>query len=161
MERGQQPTPPTVAASTTNCTKCQEMRLEKEKLSAKCDHLSSQSSLLSLTLEDSKSLTDRLTVLLGKHEANGTAMQLVINYSDYIVEAYDVLLALMENPNGIKPKNVAKHLLSRLEKNTPNFVRSDSGLGGSMGDRVPSHLLDTTWEDSSGYSQTARYTTRN
>lgn len=136
------------------CLSCQESQLELDKLSTKCDHLASQNSLLNLSLEETKSTTEKLTVLLGKHEANMSAMQMAVGYSDSIIEAYDVLVALLEASD--KPRrrlaaeNVAKHLLSRPEVMAK--VRSDSGMSGS----VAGPSLDTTWdtEYSSGYSQT-------
>ena len=141
-------------SGVAGCSRCQDVNLESDRLRAKCDHLSSQNNLMALALEDSKSMTNRLSVLLGKHEANSTAMHLVINYSDYLIESFDVLVALLENPTGLKSKGVAKHLLSRLEKSS-SYLRSDSGLGGSLVSGKTDHPLDTTW-DSSGYSQTAR-----
>ena len=86
-----------------------------------------------------------------------------------MVESYDVLVALLETENALtnatvsppieekstykradsnrkSAESVAKHLLSRLEKHS----RPDSGLATSN--------LDTTWDDSSGYSHTTSST---
>ena len=65
-------------------------------MSAKCDHLASQNTLLNLSLEESKTATDKMTVLVGKYEANMSASQLAVGYGDSIIEAYDVLVALIE-----------------------------------------------------------------
>ena len=129
-----------VSPLDVGCPSCQEYQLQVDKLSAKCDNVSSQNSLLNLSLEESKSTTDKLTVLLGKHESNVSAMQLAINYSDCMIEAYDVLVALLETSDKTRRRSaaekVATHLLSTK--------RSDSGLGRSA---------EQTWDDSSGYSQ--------
>lgn len=143
-----------------------ELKMELERATSKVEHLRSQNEVLTLTLEDSKSLTDRLTVLLGKYESNAGALQLGLNYCDHMVESYDVLVALLETEADIlscqdpekkrQARNnrksaeiVARHLVSRMDK---SLNRSDSGI-------QTSHHLDTSlpWEDSSGYSQTTRY----
>ncbi|XP_021379486.1 colorectal mutant cancer protein-like isoform X2 [Mizuhopecten yessoensis] len=77
--------------------KLNEFELEFERLQSKIDNLKSQNDLLLLTLEESKSMTDRLTVLMGKYESNHTALQLAVGYSDQTMEAYDVLLGLVES----------------------------------------------------------------
>ncbi|XP_060069390.1 colorectal mutant cancer protein-like [Ylistrum balloti] len=77
--------------------KLNEFELEFERLQSKIDNLKSQNDLLLLTLEESKSMTDRLTVLMGKYESNHTALQLALGYSDQTMEAYDVLLGLVES----------------------------------------------------------------
>ena len=147
-----------------------ELSLELDKAKTRCEHLRSQNEVLSLTLEDSKSLTDRLSVLLGRHESNNTALQLALNYCDQMVESYDVLVALLETESGLlnastdanremrqaslnrkSAETVARHLLNRVDK---SFNRSDSGLGGH--NKGVSPTSRNTWEDSSGYSQTTR-----
>lgn len=144
-----------------------ELKMELERATSKVEHLRSQNEVLTLTLEDSKSLTDRLTVLLGKYESNAGALQLGLNYCDHMVESYDVLVALLETEADIlscqdpekkrQARNnrksaeiVARHLVSRMDK---SLNRSDSGI-------QTSHHLDTSlpWEDSSGYSQTTSST---
>ena len=81
--------------------KIHEFEIELERLTSKIDHLKSQNDLLTLTLEESKAHTDRLSVLMGKYESNNTALQLAINYSDQTLEAYDVLLTLIESEQGV------------------------------------------------------------
>ena len=104
---------------------------------------------MNLALAESRSTCDGLTELLGKYESNNTALQLSLSYCDTMIESYDVLVALLETTdqgrspgrsNRKKAETVARHLLSRAERNRP-----DSGFAVSQ--------LDTTW-DSSGYSQT-------
>lgn len=149
-----------------------ELGLELDRAKTRCEHLRSQNEVLSLTLEDSKSLTDRLSVLLGRHESNNTALQLALNYCDQMVESYDVLVALLETESGVlnastaaaadrelrqaslnrkSAETVARHLLNRVDK---SFNRSDSGLGNN--NKGVSPTSRNTWEDSSGYSQTTR-----
>ena len=105
--------------------------------------------------------------ILSRYESNNTALQLALSTCDHMIESYDVLVALLEtnalihsDTNSLEKKeisghqraqsyrksaeSVAKHLLSRLDKTS----RPDSGLATSH--------LDTTWEDSSGYSHTTR-----
>ncbi|XP_038076690.1 colorectal mutant cancer protein-like isoform X2 [Patiria miniata] len=77
-------------------SKAREIEVELERLNSKIDHLRSQNDLLQLTLEESKSNADRLTLLTGKYESNNTALQLAVNYADQTVEAYSVLLMLLE-----------------------------------------------------------------
>ena len=133
-----------------------------------------------MSLEESKSTCDSLTELLGRYfssklsptcnrltaglvfryESNNTALQISLSYCDHMVESYDVLVALMETEaldevltcartsNRKSAESVARHLLSRLERREGQG--RDSGLATSG--------LDTTWDDSSGYSHTTSST---
>ena len=82
-------------------TKVKEFEIEFERLQSKIDHLKSQHDLSILNLNESKSYSERLTVLMGKYESNNTALQLAINYSDQAIEAYEVLCALLESEMGV------------------------------------------------------------
>ncbi|XP_059218622.1 colorectal mutant cancer protein isoform X3 [Stomoxys calcitrans] len=101
---------------------------ELQRLQRKVDHLKVQNRVLSLTLDESKEHCDHLYLLCGKYESNAVALQVALNCSDRAIEAYDVMLALLESKLGIiKEKSsaaeesrkavesVARHLLDRLE----------------------------------------------
>lgn len=150
-----------------------------DRANARSEHLRSQNAVLELTLEDSKSTTDRLSVLLGKLESNNTALHLAQSYCDHIIESYDVLVALLEtetgllsvcNNNGLggysngglESSNVRRRAASNrksaevvarhlLARMGKSFNRSDSGVGGVCSVASSSSY----WEDSSGYSHTA------
>lgn len=77
--------------------KISEIEVEMERLNSKIEHLRSQNDLLQLSLEESKSSADRLTMLVGKYESNNTALQLAVNYSDQAIEAFESLLALSQS----------------------------------------------------------------
>ncbi|XP_052084753.1 colorectal mutant cancer protein-like isoform X2 [Mytilus californianus] len=121
-----------------------EFEIEFERLQSKIDNLKSQNDLLCLTLDESKAMTDRLTVLIGKYESNVTALQLAVNYSDQAMEVYDTLVNLVESemailatkswkPEGEQEDNsvikkahehrkisesAARHLLQKLDRTT-------------------------------------------
>ncbi|XP_063437691.1 colorectal mutant cancer protein-like isoform X2 [Mytilus trossulus] len=121
-----------------------EFEIEFERLQSKIDNLKSQNDLLCLTLDESKAMTDRLTVLIGKYESNVTALQLAVNYSDQAMEVYDTLVNLVESemailatkswkPEGEQEDNTvikkahehrkmsesaARHLLQKLDRTT-------------------------------------------
>ena len=63
-------------------------------MQSKIEHLRAQNDVLCLTLEESKGLCTRLTVLLGKHESNSTALALAGTSSDTALEVADTLIAL-------------------------------------------------------------------
>lgn len=65
------------------------------------EHLRCQNDLLQLALEESRGQCDRLSVLLGKHESNQTALQLALACSDRALEAFDALLALADSGQGL------------------------------------------------------------
>lgn len=77
--------------------KLKEYELEIEKLTSKLDHLHAQNNVVSLSLEESRSNADRMSMLVGKYESNNTALQLARNISDQVIEAYEVLLHLSES----------------------------------------------------------------
>ena len=125
-------------------SKLQEFEIEMERLSSRIEHLKSQNEVLNLTLTESKNHCDNLTVLIGKYESNHTAQALVINHLDHIVESFEALIGLIQDPELERTK--AQKVIRILD----NFLRPDSGLA------LPSSSLESgSWEqdDSSGYSQ--------
>ena len=98
-------------------SKVTEFEIELERLHSQIDNLKSQLDVCSLTLEESKSQCDRLTVLIGKYESNNTALQIVLNYSDQCIEAYDILCALLESEQGVVLANCRAAGLGTLAGN--------------------------------------------
>lgn len=141
----------------------QEVELQLAKANSQIDHLRSQNDVLELTLEDAKNTSEKLSMYLARQESNGTAMQLALAYAEQTIEAYDVLVALLETEIAMGNKDdfdlkraganrrsalsVARHLIGRYDKT----FRADSGI-------VASDHHGSSWEaDSSGYSHTTRY----
>ncbi|KAG5871006.1 Colorectal mutant cancer protein [Gonioctena quinquepunctata] len=101
--------------------------IEMRKINAKLEHARSQNSVLALTLSETKAHCDRLALLCGKYESNAIALRLALGISDRAIEAYDVLLALLETELGLKEddpetlrnrsaaETVAKQLLHHLD----------------------------------------------
>ncbi|CAG7828254.1 unnamed protein product, partial [Allacma fusca] len=81
--------------------KVREFEIETERLNSRLEHLRSQNDVLTLNLDDAKSHADRLTVLLGKYESNNVGHQIALSFSDQLIEAYDVLVALLESELGL------------------------------------------------------------
>ena len=111
----------------------QELQLRLERSQSQIDHLRAHTDVLALTLEDAKAVNDDLAASLAKREANATAHGLAAAYSDRAVEAYDVLVALMETEvelatqgddegsgraaaNRRSAERVARHILGRDEE---------------------------------------------
>lgn len=78
-----------------------QFEIETERLNSRVEHLRAQNAVLALTLEDSKTQCDRICLLLGKYESNATALRLALGFSDRAIEAYDVLVALLESELGL------------------------------------------------------------
>lgn len=76
--------------------KLKEYELEIEMLTSRYDHLQAQNNVISLSLEESRNNADRMSVLMGKYESNSTALQLALNFSDRVIETYEVLLQLSD-----------------------------------------------------------------
>ncbi|XP_075152108.1 colorectal mutant cancer protein isoform X2 [Haematobia irritans] len=126
---------------------------ELQRLQRKIDHLKVQNTVLSLTLDESKEHCDHLYLLCGKYESNAVALQVALNCSDRAIEAYDVMLALLESKLGIMKEkssaaeesrkaveSVARHLLDRLESEK-NICENSLGPwqnSFSIPDKVPS-----------------------
>lgn len=66
-------------------------------LQMELERLKMRNTLLALTLDESKEHTEHLYLLCGKYESNAVALQLALNCSDRAIEAYDVMLALLES----------------------------------------------------------------
>lgn len=72
------------------------IEVEFRRLNAKLEYTRSQNSVLALTLSETKCHCDRLALLCGKYESNAIALRLALGVCDRTIEAYDVLLALLE-----------------------------------------------------------------
>ncbi|KAG8290849.1 hypothetical protein J6590_074099 [Homalodisca vitripennis] len=73
-----------------------QLELETERLSARLEHSRSQVNVLQLTLDESKSHCERLCLLVGKYESNVTALRLALTSCDRAIEAYDLLVSLLD-----------------------------------------------------------------
>ncbi|EDV43061.2 uncharacterized protein Dana_GF16706, isoform A [Drosophila ananassae] len=102
---------------------------ELERLQRRVEHLEMRNTMLALTLDECKEHTDHLYLLCGKYESNAVALQVALNCSDRAIEAYDVMLALLESKLALLSEKsaaaeesrrsveaVARHLLSRLDR---------------------------------------------
>ncbi|XP_033219789.1 colorectal mutant cancer protein isoform X4 [Belonocnema kinseyi] len=105
-----------------------QFEVETERLNSRLEHARANNAVLALTLHESKAQCDRLSLLVGKYESNATALRLALSYTDRAIEAYDVLVALLESDlalsaersnitidNRRAAENVAYHVLNRLE----------------------------------------------
>lgn len=70
---------------------------ELRQLYRRIEHLKLQNSILSLNLTENKQHCNLLYLLCGKYESNAIALQQALNCSDRAIEAYDVMLALLES----------------------------------------------------------------
>lgn len=107
-----------------------QLRNELQRMHRRLEHLRIQNSVLALSLADSKADCEHLYLLCGKYESNAVALSQALNCSDRTIEAYDVMLALLESKLGIlentesslesrrAAETVAKHLMARLENET-------------------------------------------
>ncbi|XP_057320463.1 colorectal mutant cancer protein [Microplitis mediator] len=106
----------------------EQFEVETERLNSRLEHARANNAVLALTLHESKAQCDRLSLLVGKYESNATALNLALSFSDRAIEAYDVLVALLETEialstdrnsvtidNRKTAENVAHHLLKQLE----------------------------------------------
>ncbi|XP_020292102.1 colorectal mutant cancer protein isoform X2 [Pseudomyrmex gracilis] len=112
-----------------------QFEVETERLNSRLEHARANNAVLALTLHESKAQCDRLSLLVGKYESNATALRLALSYSDRAIEAYDVLVALLESEialsternsvtidNRRAAENVAYHVLNRLENDCSNTL---------------------------------------
>ena len=125
-----------------------ETELKLAKALSQVDHLKSQNDVLQLTLDDAKTTSEKLSIQLARHESNATAMQLTLAYADQAVEAYDVLVALLETEvalahdsddhvkaqdNRRSALSVARHLICRYDKTFPSDTHVGSWEADSSG----------------------------
>ncbi|XP_017791820.1 PREDICTED: colorectal mutant cancer protein [Habropoda laboriosa] len=112
-----------------------QFEVETERLNSRLEHARANNAVLALTLHESKAQCDRLSLLVGKYESNATALRLALSYSDRAIEAYDVLVALLESEialsternsmtidNRRAAEHVAYHVLSKLENECMNTL---------------------------------------
>ncbi|XP_049525466.1 colorectal mutant cancer protein-like [Dermacentor silvarum] len=148
-----------------------EFEVEIERLSSKVEHLRCQNDLLQLALEESRGQCDRLSVLLGKHESNQTALQLALACSDRALEAFDALLALADTGRPLANYRAASPLEEeemmcrvqeerRLAEGLARQVlhRLDRHCGGALAVTSPGCVAASPWEDLSSHSHTTSTT---
>ncbi len=54
-----------------------------------------------MSLEDAKAMNNQLSSIIDKRESNESSLCLSLQYCDAIIEAYDVLVALLETENSV------------------------------------------------------------
>ncbi|XP_015434832.1 PREDICTED: colorectal mutant cancer protein [Dufourea novaeangliae] len=114
-----------------------QFEVETERLNSRLEHARANNAVLALTLHESKAQCDRLSLLVGKYESNATALRLALSYSDRAIEAYDVLVALLESEialsternsitidNRRAAEHVAYHVLNKLENECVNTLNA-------------------------------------
>ncbi|XP_044010602.1 colorectal mutant cancer protein isoform X2 [Aphidius gifuensis] len=112
----------------------QQFEIETERLNSKLEHSRANNAVLALTLHESKAQCDKLSLLVGKYESNSTALKLALSYCDSSIEAYDVLVALLETEialsndknsvtidNRKTAESVAHHVLKRFDNDDNNY----------------------------------------
>ncbi|KAK8749035.1 hypothetical protein OTU49_015650, partial [Cherax quadricarinatus] len=102
-----------------------EFEVEIERLHTKVDHLKAQNDVLAITLSESKSHCDHLSILMGKYESNSIALQLAVTNLDQTIEAYEVLVALLESEIGL--------LLASCKAAGVGVKRTSGGVGSGSG----------------------------
>jgi hypothetical protein len=75
----------------------EEIQSEIQRLHRRIEHLKLQNSVLTLTLTESKQHCNHLYLLCGKYESNAIALSQALEICDREIEAYDVMLALLES----------------------------------------------------------------
>ncbi|KAK0159334.1 hypothetical protein PV328_010221 [Microctonus aethiopoides] len=121
-----------------------QFEVETERLNSRLEHARANNAVLALTLHESKAQCDRLSLLVGKYESNATALRLALSYSDRAIEAYDVLVALLETEialsternsvtldNRKTAESVAHHVLKKLDN-----VKDCMSLGAPWEDSI-------------------------
>lgn len=100
------------------------------------EHLELRNAALTMSLAESRNLSNYLYLLCGQYESNAIALQQALNCSDRAIEAYDVMLALLESKLGLlesfecaddnrrAAESVAHLLLERLNNDKISMEKS-------------------------------------
>lgn len=115
-----------------------QLQNEVQRLQRRIEKQNFEQKILRLSLIENKAHCEHLYLLCGKYESNAVALNQALNCSDRTIEAYDVMLALLESKMGIlenadaaiesrkAAEAVARHLMARLES-------ENNLLGNSLG----------------------------
>lgn len=124
------------------------------QLQTEIQRLKVQNSVVALTLTESKEHCEQLYLLCGKYESNAIALQQALNCSDRAIEAYDVMLALLESKLSLLEKSpvahesrkaaetVARHLLNRLSDETSLGTMMNENSAGPWQEPVVLQSMD-------------------
>lgn len=137
-QRGTDATQTTCDQTTIADIPDSQLRNELHRMHRRLEHLRVQNNVLTISLSDCKAHCEHLYLLCGKYESNAIALSQALNCSDRTIEAYDVMLALLESKLGIlenvdsamesrrAAETVAAHLVARLDNETNH---QNSSLG--------------------------------
>ncbi|XP_041059792.1 colorectal mutant cancer protein-like [Carcharodon carcharias] len=104
---------------------------------------------LSVVLQECKGDCERLSMLLGKHESNGTALRLALQYSEECVDVYELLLAEVETKGSSMQRQFEAG--NRLLKDLVHWCMDKDGRFGSKGtEGVPGADAGTPTENAHG-----------
>ncbi|XP_075221405.1 colorectal mutant cancer protein-like [Lycorma delicatula] len=92
-----------------------KFEIETERLISKLEHTRAFNTLLQSSLEEMKSHSERLTLLVGKYENNAIALQLALSCCDRIIRVYEELITILFREHNENFKAEEKHLLHLID----------------------------------------------
>uniref|UniRef100_A0A1B6E8N5 EF-hand domain-containing protein n=1 Tax=Clastoptera arizonana TaxID=38151 RepID=A0A1B6E8N5_9HEMI len=126
-----------------------QLELENEKLNSRLENVRANNTVLQLTLDETKTQCERLSLLVGKYESNVTALRLALGSCDKALEVYDSLVSLLEsNRSQFKEldKNCEEAELRKLLKDLKaerDCVQNTTVELESQVEPLPSHPVST------------------
>ena len=83
----------------------QELQIEVEGLVTKLEHIRAQNNVVALSMEESKSNSEQLSLLIGKYESQCTALQVELEGCYRTIDGYEALVYLLESEQEVLNTN--------------------------------------------------------
>lgn len=83
----------------------QEYQIEVERLRTKLEHIRAQNNVVALSMEESKSNSEQLSLLIGKYESQCTALQVELECCYRTIDGYKALVCLLESEQEVLNTN--------------------------------------------------------
>lgn len=108
-----------------------EYQIEVERLRTKLEHIRAQNNVVALSMEESKSNSEQLSLLIGKYESQCTALQVELELCDRTIDSYEALVHLLESEQEVLSTNCNADGIDLFRYRTLPRVGSEARLRGS------------------------------
>lgn len=130
-----------------SCEQVREYQTEVEGLRTKLEHIRAQNNVVALSMEESKSNSEQLSLLIGKYESQCTALQVELELCDRSIDGYEALIYLLESEQEVLNTNCNADGIDLFRYRTLSRGGSEARLRcGDMYEDDDDHVASATYD---------------